>query len=934
MEFILILFLGVAVLVAFSRISDLRRRLAQLESGAVSPARPSAARAEAGAAKEQTVRRGWGPGFPAPPEPEPVEAPGTISPSAARTLDPADSRVMMASELEAARAEVRREQKTAESSDVSGTVDVPERVETPEPADGLGTPDDPSPPTPPPPPATREFDWEKTIGVRLPVWGGAIMLLIAGFFLISWAIETGIGRIFTPEVRTALCGLAAAGLLATAFVVKARGIANGDRIAAALAAAAVALAYGTMFLAAMVFQLVPGPVALIAAAILTAAVVAVATQFDQRVMLVGLLGGYLSPFFVWWSPSSYTELIAGYVIVLLTVSTFAIRWNGWWGQAIPAMVAPALWALALMTSGSPLTLAIFYLLLAAIPAAVALLPLRADAEKLASRHQLVLYGALIAALLLTAGAAYHLFDMALVTAIIALSAGAGLLVRLDANGLRWPWLATLAASVVLLVSWTGADQGTLLVATLLLAAIHLGALAMQFRSGAAPARRSFEIAGLTAFFFIVLLVKLDGWLGARDVPYAWAALALLLSAAFAFLAIRRDEGARAGFAIGTSAFLSLSLGLALDPGLYAPVAALQACGLALLYSRFRQPILQSMHVAYACLYLFLLGCGEVMASANDLFGGIDDALEGMGDFIPAIHLGDAPITLLLLPGLLAFVASTAFKRVAHSRLVVALDVAAVVLLAAGLHFVILPTIPYDIVTRAFTTGWLWFNAMGALAVAAIYAGGRLGRKTLSHAGTALAAGSAAVMLFWAILPIFRFWPQIDTPGLPVFNLALLALGLPALLMLGAAYLVRGQGNLNAARGLAAFGGFAGLITILVLIRQAVHGPSLQGPGAVPGQVELYLYSGGMLLYGFAILAAGVRFNSVALRGGSLLVVLATIGKVFLYDVSGLEGLWRVGSFLGMGIALLAVSWFYGRYVFGIGPSGTKRASPTGTGGTA
>lgn len=838
---------------------------------------------------------------------------------------------MLASELEAARAAVRGEQKAAELSGAPETVDAPERAETLGPADGPGTTDEPSPPTPRPSPAAREFDWEKTIGVRLPVWGGAIMLLIAGFFLINWAIEAGIGRIFTPEVRTALCGLAAAGLLAAAFVVKARRIANGDRIAAALAAAAVALAYGTMFLAAMVFQLVPGPVALIGAAILTAAVVAVATQFDQRVMLVGLLGGYLSPFFVWWSSASYTELIAGYVIVLLTVSTFAIRWNGWWGQAIPAMVAPALWATVLMTSGTPLTLAIFYLLLAAIPAAVALLPLRADADKLPNRHQLVLYGTLIAALLLTAGAAYYLFDISLVIAIVVLSAGAALLLRLDANGLRWPWLATLAASVVLLVSWTRADQGTLLVATLLLAAIHLGALAMQFRRGAAPVRRSFEIAGLAAFFFVVLLVKLDGWLGARDVPYAWAAVALLLSAVFAFLAIRRNDGARAGFAVGTSAFLSLSLGLALDPGLYAPVAALQACGLAMLYSRFRQPILQSMHAVYACLYLLLLGCGEVMAGAYDLFGGRDD-LAGIGDFVPAIHLGDAPITLLLLPGLLALVAGTALRRVAQSQLAEALDIATVALLAAGLHFLILPTIPDDVVSQAFTSGWLWFNALGILAVAAIYAGGRLGRSTLSLTGTALATVVAAVMLLWAIVPIFRFWPQIDAPGLPVFNVALLALGLPALLMLGAAYLVRGQGNLSVARGFAAFGGFAGLVTILVLIRQAVHGPSLQGPGAVPGQVELYLYSGGMLLYGFAILVTGVRFNSIALRGGSLLVVLATIAKVFLYDVSGLEGLWRVGSFLGMGIALLAVSWFYGRYVFGIGPSGTKRMAAPGENG--
>ena len=38
-----------------------------------------------------------------------------------------------------------------------------------------------------------------------------------------------------------------------------------------------------------------------------------------------------------------------------------------------------------------------------------------------------------------------------------------------------------------------------------------------------------------------------------------------------------------------------------------------------------------------------------------------------------------------------------------------------------------------------------------------------------------------------------------------------------------------------------------------------------------------------------------------------------------------------GSFLGLGIALLVVSWFYGRFVFGIGPSGARNKATTPTG---
>ena len=56
-----------------------------------------------------------------------------------------------------------------------------------------------------PRPPREPVDWEKTLGVRLPVWGGAIMLLIAGFFraraLQNWhLVLTPVGRA-QPNLR-------------------------------------------------------------------------------------------------------------------------------------------------------------------------------------------------------------------------------------------------------------------------------------------------------------------------------------------------------------------------------------------------------------------------------------------------------------------------------------------------------------------------------------------------------------------------------------------------------------------------------------------------------------------------------------------------------------------------------------------------------------
>lgn len=921
MEWLLLVLVVVIVAAAVlnNRLSGLQRRIAELE-GLVRRLSDELERLGQGKPEPAPQPRAKAQQATAPTKSEPVEIPSELKPAAAVAPAAAvDEPVDIPSELPPApkvpgRKPVwpRPDQVAAEAAAGGGTGG---RAEPP-----------PRQPEPPRPPKPREpVDWEKTLGVRLPVWGGAIMLVIAGFFLINWAIESG-AYLFTPEVRVGLCALAAAGLLAAAYVVKARGIANGERIASALAAAAIAVGYGTMYLATAVFHLVPDVVALAGAAVLAIVAVGIASQFGQRVMLVGLLGGYVAPLFA-LSPATTSTVLNIYVMVLLAVSVFAIRLNGWWGQTIPAIAAPTLWALVLAFGSDTLMLALLYLLLAALPAAAALLPLRGDGEALAQRLRLVTAGFVAAALCLAVGGYLKDYAPAMLVVLALVGAGGAALLVRHREPLRLGWIATLVAGLFALVSWEGADQGTLLLFALVLAVVHLGALALQFRAGAERARRAFEIAALSVLLFVILLVKLDGWIGAHDVPYTWAALALAVAAAFGVLALRyrgqgEGNGPSAGFAAGTSAFLSLSLGLVLDPGLYALTAALQAFGLALLYLRYRAPVLKQMHIGYVVLYAVLVLIGQVQ-SIDRLLGSAA-RLSGWEDFIPAIGMNEAPLTLLLVPGLLLVGASTALARVAYSAWPRLLDVVSVLLVALAVHFLVLGDRPRLLLDHPLTLGSWWFNGVALVALAATFAAWKTGRTELLRAGVGVGVITGFVMALAIMLPVFRFWPRMDVPGAPVLNVALTGIGLPSIQLLAIAWLARRQGWLQFARGFAAFGGLGGLVTILVVIRQAIHGPTLQGPGLVSGQVELYSYSLGMLAYGFALLWAGAAFSSLALRVGSLVVVLATVGKVFFYDVGGLEGLWRVGSFLGLGLALLVVSWFYGRFVFGIGPGGTKR----------
>ena len=62
----------------------------------------------------------------------------------------------------------------------------------------------------------------------------------------------------------------------------------------------------------------------------------------------------------------------------------------------------------------------------------------------------------------------------------------------------------------------------------------------------------------------------------------------------------------------------------------------------------------------------------------------------------------------------------------------------------------------------------------------------------------------------------------------------------------------------------------------------------------------------------AILSGGMRFGPGVYRAGMALLLLTTC-KVFLVDMSGLTGLLRAGSFMGLGLSLLGLAYLHQRF---------------------
>jgi uncharacterized membrane protein len=81
------------------------------------------------------------------------------------------------------------------------------------------------------------------------------------------------------------------------------------------------------------------------------------------------------------------------------------------------------------------------------------------------------------------------------------------------------------------------------------------------------------------------------------------------------------------------------------------------------------------------------------------------------------------------------------------------------------------------------------------------------------------------------------------------------------------------------------------------------------------QIDLawnFSYSAIWLIYGAGMMAFGFWKRDAFVRWQALVLMALTIGKVFTYDSWNLEKVYRVLSFIGLGVMLMAVSYIYHR----------------------
>jgi uncharacterized membrane protein len=87
----------------------------------------------------------------------------------------------------------------------------------------------------------------------------------------------------------------------------------------------------------------------------------------------------------------------------------------------------------------------------------------------------------------------------------------------------------------------------------------------------------------------------------------------------------------------------------------------------------------------------------------------------------------------------------------------------------------------------------------------------------------------------------------------------------------------------------------------------------------------FSFSAIWIVYGAGLMVAGFWKRSAFIRWQAMVLLAVTIGKVFIYDSRELQQIYRILSFIALGVMLMAISYAYHRDWFKLSP---RKTGPT------
>ena len=789
-------------------------------------------------------------------------------------------------------------------------------------------------PTMPPPMPRDAPGFEERVGTRWVVWLGGLTLALGGFFMVRYSIDAGL---LGPGVRILLGGAFALALLIAGEWTRrqestsAIAVLPMANIPAILTAAGTAVAFGTAYAAYALYDFLAPASAFILLGLVALGTLAAALLHGPMLAGLGIVAAFGTPLLV---SSEKPDFWALYIyLAVVTAASFGLaRARLWSWLAVTTIALALVWILPVLKFDPPNVGPYAFHAVAGFALAAMLVvcgflfgpPAEDDRVEPVSSGALAayLFGAMLIVL-----ASFHA-DAAIV--VFAVLTAATLVVAWRAPAAAGAIALAAAFVALMFLEWAVRANPDMLVlpggplpgigpspvessvslhlttAALFAGAFGLAGFFAQGRSTNALVPVIWSGAGV--FTPLALLIALYARIARLDQSIPFAILAVLLAVAFAAateILTRRDTrpglvASTALYATGALAALALALTFALDKGWLTIALALTSMGAAWVSTQRPIPFLRVLSSILAGIVVLRIGYEpRIVGSA----------------------VGTTPIFNWLLwgygiPALSFWVGSIFLRRQADDKSLRSVEAAAILFTVLLVFLEIRHVVNGGDVYRAsagLTETGLQVSASLAMAIGLERLLLRSGSivHNISAILLTLFAGAAAVfgLLFLDNPYIWRV-----VVGGEFINELLLGYAIPAILALLLSYAVA-AGRRPAAYGntIAAGALVLALAYVSLEIRRLYHGPvMISGPTY---DVEQYTYSIAWLAFGVLLLIVGIAVNSQRARLASAAVIALTIAKVFLIDLSTLTGVYRALSFMGLGLVLVAIGWFYQKVLF-------------------
>lgn len=777
--------------------------------------------------------------------------------------------------------------------------------------------------------APKKPDIETALGTRWAVWVGGLALALGGLFLVRYSIEAGI---FGPGARltmAALLGLALVGggefIRRTGFRVPVEGAA-GAYVPGILTAAGAFTLFGTVYAAHGIYGFVGPAAAFLLLGVIGVGTIAAALVHGRSLAGLGLLGSVITPALV-SSQSPNAWALFGYLAIVLVANTAIARLRDWKFLAAGGFVGTGLWTIVYLIEVPTVDFIVLMFISLVTLGALALLWLRAadDARSFDLPTIVPAFFVAVTAIMLMVdprnqaigGVSYGallIFAMLLVAfyrpkglALVHAAGIATVLVHVQAAltgtfDLQLPG-GTLTVDGFAMSPFASA----LLPAGIVLAIIFLvdGFWSAWRSVGHAPARAAVW-AGWGTLVPIVVLASLWVAFGNLDRDLGYAAAALVLTAVFVAggeaIARREDPALQGGWAVsfallGSGVAAMLMLHMAFGP-LWTTMLAGALAVVPALATRIRTyPVLS------------WLSAGAVLVVLGRIV--FDPTIVG------AFALGRTPVFNALLPGY--GVPALAFGFAAWQLARTTAGRPRLVMEAAAALFALLTL---AMLVRHAMNGGVIDSSTPTLAEQAIYtlialgAGAILVALDMRSPSSVLRIGSLAagvVSAGFVVAQHFLFLNPLlsdeSTGRIPVFNLLFLAYLLPAIAAGALALYARGKRPRWYSAMLGLLAAVLAFAYATFSVRRLFQGEHI-AYWAGMSQLETYTYSALWLVMGVGLLLAGVWQRSQVLRIASAALIAIAVAKVFIFDMSELEGVLRALSFIGLGAVLIGIGLFY------------------------